>query len=159
MFESGLAGTRNLERGAKVFAQASCNKCHRFGSQGNLVGPDLTNAFRRFNSTDMLTAILEPSKVVAESYRTLQIVLSDGKTLTGQPTTAGDFRSPTLRLATDPAKPFEVVEIEKNDIESQKWSSVSWMPEGLLDSFTKEEILDLLHYLRINVQPNSSQYE
>ncbi len=138
---------RDLTRGAEVFASASCVKCHRFGTRGTLVGPDLTAANRRFNRRDMLVSIIEPSKVIAENYRSLQLVTTDGKAYVGQVTTGGDYRSPVLRLSTDPTQPLKTIEIAKNDIESQQLSDVSWMPEGLVDTFTKDEILDLIAYL------------
>jgi putative heme-binding domain-containing protein len=139
--------TGDPKHGADVFASAACIKCHRFGTRGTLIGPDLTAANRRFNRRDLLVSIIEPSKVIAENYRSLQIVTTDGKAYMGQVTTAGDYRSPVLRLATDPTQPLKTIEIEKNNIESQKFSDVSWMPEGLMDAFTKEEILDLIAYL------------
>lgn len=135
------------QRGAEIFALASCVKCHRFGTRGTLIGPDLTAASRRFSRRDLLASIVEPSSVIAENYRSLQILTADGKTYLGQATMAGDYRSPVLRLATDPTRPSETIEIPKNDIESQKFSAVSWMPEGLIDTFTREEILDLIAYL------------
>ena len=94
-----------------------------------------------------MKAILQPSLTIAENYRSLQILTSDGKAYSGQATMSGDYRSPILRLATDPTQPLETIEIAKNDIESQKFSQVSWMPEGLLDTFTEKEILDLIAYL------------
>ncbi len=135
------------KRGADVFASAACIKCHRFGTRGTLIGPDLTAANRRFNRRDLLVSIVEPSKVIAENYRSLQIVTTEGKAYLGQATTGGDYRSPVLRLSTDPTQPLKTIEIPKNEIELQKLSDVSWMPEGLMDTFTKQEILDLIAYL------------
>lgn len=134
-------------RGAEVFATASCIKCHRFGTRGTLIGPDLTSVSRRFSRRDLLSSIIEPSNVIAENYRSLQIVTTDGKSYVGQATLGGDFRSPVLRLSTNSTQPFSTVEILKTKIESQTLSSVSWMPEGLIDTFSKDEILDLIAYL------------
>ena len=78
-----------------------------------------------------MASIIEPSKVIAENYRSLQIVTTDGKAYVGQATLGGDFRSPVIRLSTDPTQPFKTVEIPKSKIESQKLSNVSWMPTGL----------------------------
>ncbi len=146
--DAASESTGDPKRGAKVFREATCAACHRFGSQGTLVGPDLTSAAGRFNRRDLLMSILEPSKVIAENYRAVQIVTTDGRSYTGLATMIGDYRSPYLRLATNPAAPLETIEIAKTDIESQKVSSVSWMPTGLLDHFTLQEIEDLLAYLR-----------
>jgi putative heme-binding domain-containing protein len=138
---------RDRARGAEVFATASCIHCHRFGARGTPIGPDLTSVSRRFSRRDLLSSIIEPSSVIAEDYRSLQIVTSDGKSYVGQVALGGDFRSPTLRLSTNPMQPFSTVEIPKTKIESQTFSNVSWMPEGLCDTFTKDEILDLIVYI------------
>lgn len=142
-----LAGEPNLKRGFALFAAASCSKCHRVGSVGTLVGPDLTSVSSRFSRHDLLESIIEPSKSIAENYRSLQIVTQEGKRYVGRPVLGGDFRSQTLRLAVNPQRPFEVIEIDKRTIEQEQPSAVSWMPEGLLDSFTAEEIRDLLAFL------------
>jgi putative heme-binding domain-containing protein len=94
-----------------------------------------------------LQSIIEPSKSIAENYRSLRIVTTDGKTYVGRPVLGGDFRSQTLRLAIDPQQPFQVTQIDKRTIEEEQPSTVSWMPEGLLDSLTAEEIRDLMAFL------------
>lgn len=138
---------RDLERGREVFVAASCRNCHRFAGDGKLVGPDLTSVRSRFNRRDLLEAILVPSKVVPEKYRSWQIVTTDGRVFTGPTAPGGDYRSPELRLLTDPLQPLKVTTIAKSDIELQRTSATSWMPEGLLDVFSKEEILDLLAFM------------
>ena len=85
--------------------------------------------------------------MIAENYRSVQILTEDGEVFTGQITRGVDYRSPVLRLATDPAKPSQIVEIEKSRISSRKQSQVSWMPDGLLDTFTRQQIFDLIAYL------------
>ena len=142
-----LEGKPNLERGRAVFAAASCSKCHRVGSDGTLVGPDLTSASSRFSRRDILESILEPSKSIAENYRSLVIVTEEGKTYVGRPVLEGDYRSQTLRLAVDAQHPFQVTEIDKRTIENEQVSAVSWMPEGLLDTFSAEEIRDLVGFI------------
>jgi putative heme-binding domain-containing protein len=138
---------RDLARGEAMFAAASCSKCHRIGGKGTLVGPDLTSASSRFSRRDLLQSIITPSKVVPEKYRSLQIVTASGRTYLGQTVPGGDFRSTSLRLATDPLHPGRYVVIRKSEIEVQRHSPVSWMPDGLLDTLNKEEVLDLLAYI------------
>ena len=65
---------RNLRRGKEMFAAASCIKCHRVAGIGTLVGPDLTSVSSRFGRRDLLQSILSPSKVVADKYRSLQVI-------------------------------------------------------------------------------------
>jgi putative heme-binding domain-containing protein len=140
-------GKRNTERGMELFVAASCSKCHRVGNVGTLVGPDLTAASSRFSRRDLLESIVEPSKVIAENYRSLEIVTADGKTYVGRPVAGGDFRSQKLRLAVDPQRPFEFIEIDKRTIEQEQVSAVSWMPEGLLDTLSAEEIRELVAFI------------
>ena len=59
----------------------------------------------------------------------------------------GDFRSEKLRLATEPLQPAVVVEISKREIDQVRETETSPMPQGLLDSFSKQEIFDLLAFL------------
>lgn len=137
----------NAERGSLIFRDALCARCHRFGTQGRSVGPDLTVVAGRFSRRDILDSILNPSKAVAENYRSVTIQTTDGKVLTGRVVAAGDFRAENLRLITDSLRPDQVVEIDKKSIEVHHPSDRSPMPEGLLDTFTREEIADLLAYL------------
>jgi putative heme-binding domain-containing protein len=145
-----LSGTQpegNKSHGKQIFATAGCIHCHRFAADGQMIGPDLTASMRRYSRRDLLAAVIKPSEVIAENYRSVQILTSDDRVVTGQLTHDGDYRSPVLRLATDPAFPSRTVEIPKSEIVSRKISEVSWMPDGLLDTFTRQEIFDLIAYL------------
>ena len=144
---SGPKLTGDRKRGETVFASAGCVHCHRFGTRGNMIGPDLTAAMGRYSRRDLLSSVVNPSHVIAENYRGIQIVTEDGRVLTGQVTRGGDYRSPILRLATDPTRPSKTVEVAKSEITSRKNSDVSWMPDGLLNSFSRQQIFDLIAYL------------
>lgn len=138
---------RDLARGRQMFAAASCMKCHRLRGHGRLIGPDLTSATSRFSRRDILESIISPSKVVPEAYRSLQIITTDGRSYVGRVALGGDYRSETLHLATDPLNPYKTIAIPKKEIDQQQPSATSLMPEGLLNSLTKEEILDLLAFI------------
>lgn len=137
------------QRGAVVFVEAMCSRCHRSGARGPAVGPDLTQIANRFSRKDILHSILEPSHVVAENYRKVQVATKDGRVLVGRVLIEGDYRSQKLQIATDSLKASETIEIEKSEIESIQESTVSPMPSGLVDGFQTEEILDLLEYLSV----------
>ena len=122
-----------------------------------MVGPDLTAVSNRFSRRDILESIVAPSKSIAENYRSLEIVTTEGKTYIGRPVLGGDFRSEKLRLAADPQRPFEITEIDKRTIEEERSSTVSWMPEGLLDTLSAEEIRDLLAFLESGVPGSRSE--
>jgi putative heme-binding domain-containing protein len=134
-------------RGAVLFREALCVRCHKAGLRGPAVGPDLTYVAGRFSRRDLLASMLTPSQVVAENYRNVQVTTTDGRVLLGRVVVGGDYRSETLRIATDPLKPTAVIELSKRDIESTRESPISPMPEGLLNTLKLEEILDLLTFL------------
>jgi putative heme-binding domain-containing protein len=138
---------RSFERGKAMFSAALCVRCHRVATLGGAIGPDLTALSGRFSRRDVLDSILNPSKVVAEQYRLHQIATVDGRQLSGQIVPSSDFRSPKLRIATDPLRPERITELAKSDIESHTVAELSAMPSGLLDTLTSDEILDLMAFL------------
>jgi putative heme-binding domain-containing protein len=110
-----------------------------------MVGPDLTGAARRFNRRDLLEAIVEPNRVVSDQYRTSRIALKDGRVLIGK---IKDQSGNSLVLTTDPLSPADLLQVARDEVDEIAWSGTSTMPESLLDSFTGEEIADLLAFLR-----------
>jgi putative heme-binding domain-containing protein len=144
---AGVNRVGDSERGKQLFVEASCVHCHRVGGFGRLIGPDLTNVNRRFSQHDLLTSIVEPSKVIPEKYQSLQVITTDGRIFVGITALGGDYRSTKLRLATNVLDPYTITEIEKQEIEEIRPSPTSWMPNGLLNTLTAEEVADLLAYL------------
>jgi putative heme-binding domain-containing protein len=143
---SDLQSGRDRENGKRMFAAARCIACHRMEGQGGVSGPDLSAVAHRFSPRDMLTAILDPSRVVAENYQSEAFTLRDGRVLVGR-VAAGDYRSPELLLTPDLLMPEKTITIAKSEIESHQPSPISPMPSGLVDTLTRDEILDLLAYL------------
>ena len=132
--------------GERIFREARCARCHRVGTIGRSMGPDLTGLGARFSRRDIVEAIVDPSKSVSSRFENHLVVTTDGKSYTGQVVWNG-FRKSTIRLATDPERLDQFVEISKHDIELQRPAGVSPMPAGLLDSFDREEIESLLAFL------------
>ena len=107
------------------------------------MGPELTAAASKYSRSDILTSILEPSKVISDQYENTTVIKKDGDNATGRIVDEDDKR---VVVEPNPLTP-ERVEINKSDIETRKPSKVSPMPEGLVNQLTKEEILDLLAYI------------
>ncbi len=134
---------RNFNRGKDIFEEANCIACHRFGDHGGAVGPDLTALAARFKRQDMLESITEPSKVVSEQYMNTAIKTTDGKVVIGR---IANETADEVVVRPNPLE-TETVKIKKSEIKSRELSKISPMPEGLLNNFKKDEILDLLAYL------------
>ena len=130
----------DLVRGKVIFEKANCIKCHKFGPIGEGIGPDLTTLKARFKKADILESILEPSKVVSDQYRGTLFVTKGGKTISGLAALQGDVYTV---LQSDGTK----VALPKSDIDQQVASTISPMPERLIDELTREDIRDLFAYL------------
>jgi putative heme-binding domain-containing protein len=138
-----LSHGRSFAKGKAAFKEAQCIQCHRFGKKGGSVGPELTAISSRFGHRDILESIIEPSKVISEQYQNMIIVKKDGDSVVGRVVTEDDKK---LVVNTSPFKETKE-EILKTDIESKMPSKVSPMPDGLVNTFAKEDILDLIAYL------------
>jgi putative heme-binding domain-containing protein len=128
-------------RGAVVFEQAQCVKCHRFGGRGASVGPDLTTVSRRFQKKEILQSIIFPSHVISDQYASQKVLTTDGRVLTGIAAPAG--QEAIALIGADGHKTL----LRSDQIEDIQFSAVSVMPEGLLDGLTLEQIADLFAYL------------
>lgn len=135
------------ERGAVLFREALCVRCHRVGATGPAVGPDLTYVSRRFSRRDICESVLHPSRVVAEPYRLTQITTLSGTVVSGRIVSGGDFRSELIRVNTDPLRLSAVQEVDRKEIDEVRTLEQSPMPAGLFDVLTLEEIRDLLAWL------------
>ena len=52
--------------------------------EGGGTGPDLTGAGSRFSTRDLLEAVLEPSAVVSDQYREMELLTTDDELLVGR---------------------------------------------------------------------------
>jgi putative heme-binding domain-containing protein len=135
---------RSFDKGKLAYQAAQCYKCHRFKGDGGDTGPDLTGVGGRFDARYILESIILPSKVISDQYASTIIETTDGKTITGR---VVDEDAKKLKIRTDPFA-TQLVEVRKADIESRRPSPTSEMPQGLINVLKKEEVLDLIAYLR-----------
>ena len=141
---AGLA-KRDLANGRRVLKTAACLACHRFGGEGLFVGPDLTAIGARFDARAMLESILEPSRVIDDKYRNVAITTKQGELIAGRLVAE---RDKSLLLAPNPYQPTLTREIQRSAIATRNDSTFSPMPVGLLNSFNREDVLDLLAALQ-----------
>jgi putative membrane-bound dehydrogenase-like protein len=130
-------------RGEKVFFEkAQCTTCHRVWENGGRVGPDLTNIGSIRSGSDILESLVLPSSTIAQGYETLNVTMKDGEIYTG--VRIGKNDDPLLlRLASGTEMTLHLPQIERIDR-----SKLSLMPEGLLNTLTRDEVRDLLGYLQ-----------
>jgi putative heme-binding domain-containing protein len=144
LVESGLQRPRDFDRGRRAYGEVACAACHRFAQEGGSVGPDLSGVAGRFSVRDLLESIVEPSKVISDQYGAIIITKTSGQIVTGR---VGNLSGDTLHVIENMLEPGRTTNVRRQEIESIEPSRVSMMPQGLLNSLTEEEVLDLMAYL------------
>src|ERR1700759_5261902 len=69
-------------KGKEAFTKF-CIACHRVGTEGNDLGPNLTDVAARLQKPDIYKSILEPSAVIAQGFEAYTLKLNSGELLTG----------------------------------------------------------------------------
>jgi putative heme-binding domain-containing protein len=143
----------DFSKGRQAFVDAQCLSCHRFGNDGGTAGPDLTAAASKYTDRDLLESIIEPSKIINEQYQDHTAILEDGEAYTGRLVSHSDKEViiETDRLSGAKEK------IDRTKIKQLRPAATSPMPSGLVNVLTKDEILDLLAYLRTTTEPRPTQ--
>lgn len=134
------SGKGNALEGKNVF-NSTCATCHKLHAQGQTIGPDLTG-YERDNLDFLLLAIVDPNAGIREEYTNFELETSDGLLLTGFVTERA-AQSVTIEDSQQGR-----TTVPKDKIKSLQASSVSRMPEGLLDSLSEQQIRDLFAYLQ-----------
>jgi putative heme-binding domain-containing protein len=135
---------RSYDNGLALFHSTGCASCHRFNGSGGGVGPDLTGVAGRFSPHDLLESVIEPSKEISDQYGQVVITKKDGDTVIGR---VANLNGDSIAMMTDMFDPNGFNNVKRQDIVSIEKSKVSPMPEGLLNTLTQDEVLDLLAYL------------
>ncbi len=135
---SATLAKADLGAGRSVY-QKTCANCHVLYGAGRKVGPDLTGSNRK-NLDYLLENVIDPSGVVGADFRVLVVTLVDGRVLSGVVSEQNE-RTITLQLAQAP------ITIDRKEIEESKQTTSSLMPDGQMQTLTKEQIRDLMAYL------------
>jgi putative heme-binding domain-containing protein len=128
----------DLSHGRFLFNK-TCASCHTLFGEGGKVGPDITGS-NRANLDYILSNVIDPSAVLAKDYRMSTIVLDDGRVVNGLIQKETDSAL-TVRTIND------TVVVAKDEIELQKLSELSMMPDNQLQQMSNEEVRDLIAYL------------
>ena len=137
-------GAGDVRRGQAVFnsAKATCATCHAIGYIGGKIGPDLTRIGQVRTERDLLEAIVYPSASFARSYEPVTVTLKSGRVHGG--VLRSDLRDEVV-LATAPG---EEVRLARQDIRDLQPATVSLMPQGLAEQLSREELADLIAFLK-----------
>ncbi len=134
----------DVARGQAVFngPKAACLSCHAIGYIGGRVGPDLTKVGQVRSERDLLEAVVFPNASFARGFETVVV-----RTRTGQ-LHGGVVRSDTPGEIVLAAVSGPDTRIARTDIAEIEPGSVSLMPPGYADLLTRQELADLLAFLK-----------
>ncbi len=118
-----------------------CRNCHRLGTQGQSLGPDLDGVGKKYSREQLLDSILKPSKDIDPKFMTHLVETTDGRVFTGlllkkdqDEVVLKDAQVKELRFTTD-------------EIELLAPQQKSLMPELMWQDMTAQQLADLLAFL------------
>jgi putative heme-binding domain-containing protein len=140
---AGSLAPGDPQKGYLIFKgeRTSCVKCHRVGTEGGLVGPDLSTIGRSRSKADLLEAVLYPSASFARGFAPYLIASSEGRIFTGIVLAESNTH---IRLGLNVE---QSVSVPIGEIEEMRAADVSIMPSDVARQLTSEELADLIAYL------------
>lgn len=129
-------------RGKKLFysSDAQCSACHKKGTEGGTIGPDLSNLNHR-DVGSVRRDIVEPSAAINPDFVPLTVLLTNGEVVSGLVRPKGKDQ---LIIFDSTAKERVV---ESADVDEFKSGQVSIMPTGYGDKLGAVAMRDLLTFL------------
>jgi putative membrane-bound dehydrogenase-like protein len=131
----------NPANGKKIYLER-CAACHRIGSQGQAVGPDLATVKTAGKET-LLVNILDPNRDVAPRYLNYSVETKSDESFSGVVVS----ESPSGITLRGPNGTETLV--VRSQIDRMRASGQSLMPEGLESGVTPQDMADLIEYLGV----------
>jgi putative heme-binding domain-containing protein len=120
--------------------RAACGKCHTIRGEGGKIGPDLSNViYRDYGS--VMNDIIRPSAAINPDHLAYSVRMKNGDVL------AGVIVQSLPESFVFGTTSGEQVKVERSKVEAMEPSTISLMPEKLLEGLSKEQIRDLMTYL------------
>ena len=137
-FTASKASTA-IDSGRITFMQ-NCSPCHRIGSQGGLIGPNL-DGVNKWGAQALAEKILDPNRNIAENFRTYTIKLKDGKVMTGL------YRREAGEVTVFADISGQEFSVPKKNIAERTPSKYTLMPDHFGQVLTQNDFNALLNYL------------
>ncbi len=134
----------DVGRGQAVFnsQKAACYGCHAIGYMGGRIGPDLTRIGQVRSERDLLEAVVFPNASFARGYEPVVIRTRSGDVRWGVLKSNDLMDEVVLATAVDETR------IPRRDIVEMEPGTVSLMPQGFAEQLTRQELADLLAFLK-----------
>ena len=134
----------DVARGHAVFnsQKSACFSCHAIGYRGGKLGPDLTRIGQVRTEMDLLESIIYPSASFVRSYEPFTVVVKGGEDVTG---IVRKDAPDEVVLANGPETEARIA---RADVVEMRPGKVSLMPDGMEQVLTRQELADLLAFLK-----------
>jgi putative heme-binding domain-containing protein len=128
----------------------ACSQCHTIDGKGGKAGPDLFAIGDKFGRDDLIQQVLFPSTTIAVGYSTTVIRTKSGDSFQGIIKESNDQ---AVGLMGSDGK---LLHILTSEIDQQRTTDVSLMPEGLEAALSQQQFADLIAYLASLKAPQST---
>jgi putative heme-binding domain-containing protein len=128
--------------GEKLFwEKGNCGRCHRVGTRGSSLGPDLTRAGRQRSLAYLRESVLSPDADITRGFATVTVITRDGRKIVGVEKNFDNFSAQLMDVSG------HLYSFFKDDVTSIQREYRSLMPENYGKLFNERELEDLLGYL------------
>jgi len=132
----------NAAAGETIFwNKGGCGACHRVGTKGSSLGPDLTRVGRQRSTAYLRDSILKPDADITSGYATVTVVTHEGKKIVGVERNFDNFSAQFVDLSG------KYYSFQKEDVTSMTREPRSLMPAIYGRLLNETEVNDLLAYL------------
>ena len=138
---ASLVKVRGSVESGKTAYTKFCFTCHKAGDVGIDFGPALTEIGDKLAREAMYLSIIEPNQAISFGFEGYSVKTKTGLTLIGYIT------SESANELVMKVPGGVTVTTNKSDIISKVPINGSLMPEGLVASMSKQELVDLVEYL------------
>jgi putative heme-binding domain-containing protein len=142
-FVAALAGPRDLKRGHELFVLA-CATCHRIGTEGHEVGPDLLGQLGVAEES-LLKEILMPNERLRPGYETTLVQMAEGTAVAG---ILKDDGATSLTLVSPNGLEQALL---RKDVTGVRRLATSLMP-SYAEALTPADVANVLGWLRSNLR-------
>ena len=141
--------TDEARKGRELFFDLTntkrCSVCHRVGSKGAPIGPELAAAARKKSAEEIRRDILEPQAAVAEGFELIVVDTKKGERVIGL---KKEETRELVRLYDTASIPAPLRTIYKDEIKSRGTQRHSAMPSEYRSLYTDEELNAIIAYLK-----------
>lgn len=134
----------DIRRGQAIFnsTKTACSTCHKMGYLGGTLGPDLTSIGQARTERDLLESIVFPSATFVRSYEPVIVSSKAGDEY------GGVLKRDTAEEVIVATGANAEVRLARAEVASLRPGAVSVMPQGLDEQLSKQELADLVSFLK-----------